>query len=204
MTPPLRIPRRTAALRRGFTLVEAIISMSVMAVAGVTVLVGISSALQSTDKAVQQQIADGMARQLIDEIAGKLYSAAGTGPYTTTLGPNSVELAGPGRSLFDDIDDFHNFRAQRPEDPRGQALGSEDDFGGSRHTSFRVPSAMLADLRQEIDVYYVSDSDQSAALSGSQTSNSRAVEVRIYVVDSHDGKRLLTRVRHVFSYFPEM
>jgi len=62
----------------------------------------------------------------------------------------------------------------------------------------------LANWRQEIDVYYVSDSDQSVALSDSQTSNSRAVEVRIYFVDPNDGKRLLTQVRRVFSYFPEL
>jgi len=197
MTSLLRNPRH------GFTLVEAIISMAVMAVAGVTVLVGISSALQSTDKAVQQQIADGMARQLIDEIAGNLYSAPG-GEYQVGLGPSSVESAGVGRSLFNDIDDFHNFRAQRPEGFRGQSLGAEDVFGGSRHTSFQAPSATLANWRQEIDVYYVSDSDQSVALSDSQTSNSRAVEVRIYFVDPNDGKRLLTQVRRVFSYFPEL
>src|SRR5438128_946766 len=83
--------------RSAFTLVEAVVSTSITAVAGAALLLGVSSALDTTNNVMDQAIAQGIADQLADEIAGKRYAAAGAGPYETNLGPSAYEAAGVNR-----------------------------------------------------------------------------------------------------------
>src|ERR1700681_4324051 len=98
--------------RSAFTLIEAVVSTAITAVAGSAILVGLSSALQTTNDVLDQSIAQGIADQLADEIAGKRYSAAGAGPYQTSLGPGATEAAGINCSLYDDIGDFNGYTAK--------------------------------------------------------------------------------------------
>ncbi|MCH8922957.1 MAG: hypothetical protein IIA67_07395 [Planctomycetes bacterium] len=175
---------------------------AVTAIAGSTLLIGISSSLRTTDEGVRTTIAFGMAEQLMDEIAGGRYADAGAGPYQLPLGPTAAEAAGSGRELFDDIDDFHNFVAGPPQDRWGVPLGRGQGDGSGRHPNFQVPDGYFDDWRREVEVYYVDESDHSVRLLSTQTSNFRAVEVRVYYVDPVAGDLLLATVRRVFSYFP--
>ena len=193
---------RRASVRRAFTLVEALMATAVTAIAGSTLLIGISSALKTTDDNVRATIAYGLAEQLMDEIAGRRYAEAGVGPYEVGLGPTSAEAAGSGRQLYDDIDDFHGFAAGPPQDPWGVPLGRGQGDGSGRHPNFQIPDGYFDAWRREVQVYYVDESDHSVRLLSNQTSNFRAVEVRVYYTGPVAGDVLLAEVRRVFSYFP--
>lgn len=196
-----RAARHTLA-RRAFTLVEALMATAVTAIAGSTLLIGISSSLRTTDDNMRATIAFGIAEQLMDEIAGSRYAGAGDGPYQVSLGPSLAEAAGGGRQLFDDIDDYHRFTAGPPQDPWGIPLGRGQGDGTARHPNFQISDGYFDAWRREVEVYYVDESDHSVRLSAVQTSNFRAVEVRVYYTDSVAGEVLLADVRRVFSYFP--
>jgi type II secretory pathway pseudopilin PulG len=202
---PILRPRGCAGLvpRRfdGFTLIEAVVSMSLMAICGGALLVGVSSSLETTQNALEQAVAQGIAEQLVDEIVGRRYSAAGAGPYEPFIGPSPTEAATPGRR-YTDIDDFNGFRAQPPVDMYGLALGQDDGVGGTRHANFRAPSTFFSRWREEIDVYYVSNTNPSQKLASGQTSDYRAIEVRIILNDPTSGVRPLANARRVVAYVP--
>lgn len=178
--------------------------MTIMAVAGSALLLGIASSLQTTNDALEQEIALGMAQQLMDEVLGARYSAVGVDGYQTSLGPSSYESQGSGRERFDDIDDYDRLRIQPPEDMWGVALGCDDGEGGQRHPAFRATSGFFDHWRQEVDVYYVSATDPAVRLPQGQVSDYRAVEVRIYYVDPERGSRELVRLKRVVAYVPPL
>ena len=175
---------------------------AVTAIAGSTLLIGISSSLRTTDDNMRATIAFGMAEQLMDEIAGSRYAGAGDDRYAVSLGPTLAEAAGGGRQLFDDIDDYHRFTAGPPQDPWGIPLGRGQGDGTARNPNFQVTDGYFDAWRREVEVYYVDELDHSVRLSAVQTSDFRAVEVRVYYTDPVAGEVLLADVRRVFSYFP--
>ncbi|HEY2882972.1 MAG TPA: type II secretion system protein [Pirellulales bacterium] len=182
--------------RRGFTLVEALVSTTIAAVAGAALLQGVYSSIGDTRSGQEQTIAAGLAQQMMDEIAGKMYAA-------------TTNTAGVGRSKFNDIADYNNIRSTPPLDPWGVAVGDDDGRGtssassGLRHPSFRLSSA-LSTWRREVDVYYVNPADMTTRLTGAPTANNNCqmVEVRIYVTDAGGNSRLVTTLKRVFSFVP--
>jgi type II secretory pathway pseudopilin PulG len=191
--------RRPAA----FTLVEALVAISITAIGAAALLLGISSSLETTNDALEETMAAGMARQLLDEVVGARYYAAGIGdPYQTAFGPSSDEQSGRGRERYDDIDDYSGFRSKPPADPWGVPLGTDDGEGSQRHPSFFAPPHVLDNWQQEIDVYYVDPSDLSTRLPPGQVSDYRVVEVRIVLVDPDRGRRELASARQVVAYVP--
>jgi type II secretory pathway pseudopilin PulG len=125
---------RTVGNRRvGFTLVEAMVSISLAALAGSVLLAGINASVKVTDDAMHETIAMGVAQQLMDEIA-----AQPRGDGTTK--------AATCRKDFADIDDYNGYRAA-PADMWGHPLGldhiTDDGEGTLRAETFRVASAFL-------------------------------------------------------------
>ena len=192
--------RRKAA----FTLIEALVSITIAAIAGGALLLGVNSSLQTTDEALKRTIATGMAQQLMDEAIGNLYCEPGITGYQTTLGPNSWESAGNGRERYNDIDDYNGVRTQPPKDTWAVPLGKDDGQGGQRHPAFQAPSGYYDNWRQEIDVYYVSAANLSQRLPNGQTSDYRAVEVRIVDNNPSRGPRELVKLRRVVAYVPSL
>jgi prepilin-type N-terminal cleavage/methylation domain-containing protein len=195
-------PVRSSGRRRGFSLIEALVSMTLISLAGAVLLLGIESSLQSTVDAVEQTQAAGIARQLVDEVLGKRYMAQGVTPYQTALTANSWELQSAGRERYDDTDDFHRYSAQPVEDTWGIELGSGDWYGNQRAPGFQVPAGTFGDWREEVEVYYVDQADPSQRLPSSRTSNLRAVEVAIFRDAPQGGTRELVRIRRVYAYIP--
>lgn len=152
-------------------------SIAITAIAGSALLMGIHTSLQATGESLGQTIAGGLAEQLMDEILGQ--------PY-------------------DDIDDYNGLRRLPPADAWGIALGKDDGEGGLRHANFQVTNRILDNWRQEVDVYYVDESDPSTPLPAGQTSDYRMVEVRIVQVDPDRGNRQLATLRRVVAYVPPM
>ncbi|MBN1396030.1 MAG: type II secretion system protein [Pirellulales bacterium] len=188
---------------RAFTLVEALVTISLAAVAGCALLLGTSASLQTTDEALRQTLAQGMAQQLIDEVVGGRYAAVGAGPQQYPLGPNAAEAAGD-RYFYDDIDDFNGFSSQPATDPYGVELGTEDGEGGQREAAFRCRDGFFQHWRQEIEVYYVSESDPTVRLPEGQRSDYRAVEVRLIYDPPDRGPRELANIRRVVAYVPSL
>lgn len=179
--------------------------MTIMALAGAVLLLGVETSLRSTIEAEDETIAAGLAEQLIDEIVGHPYSSPDfDDPYQYPLGPNSAESAGDGRSLFNDTDDYNGYVAHPAEDIWGMELGRGDGEGELRHPDFRLPPDRFARWRQEVSVYYVDDDSPWIPLTGSATSNTRCAEVRIQK-QSRDGHwRTLATAKRVYTYVPPL
>ena len=192
------IVRRTAP--GGFTLVESLVATTIAAVAGSALLWGISSAMQNTNWSQEQTIGLGMAQQLMDEIAGKFYCATKNSPYDNPFTVTAAETVGPGRSLYTDIGAYNGLRSEPATDPWGKLLGTGDGQGGFRNPALQPPGGYFTRWRQEVDVYYVSNSDQSQKLPSSQTSDFRCVEVRVLFDDPTLGLRPITTLKRVFAY----
>ncbi len=180
------------------------VALSLTVLASSVLALTIDSSLQTSEESHQQLIGEGLAEQLLDEILGKRYMAAGGDPRQYPLTASAVELAATGRSQFDDIDDYNGYHARPIEDRWTQPLGSEDDRGGLRHPAFRFPADRMLAWRYQVDVYYVDDANLERRLPTGQTSYHRAVEVSVLRRDTGDAEwRLVSRLRRVVAYIPQ-
>jgi len=194
--------RLTTRQRPAFSLVEVLLAVSIMAMAGGAIMLALASSVQTTQFSVEANIARGIAEQLIDEVVGQRYGAAGAGPYQYPLVANAWELGGLGRERFDDTDDYNGFVAQPVEDILGDELGQGDSGGYSRHPNFRLPTGYFSGWREDMEVYYVNATNPSLRLGAGVTSDFRAVEVGI-LRDNPDGtRRELAKLRRVYAYVP--
>ena len=187
--------------RPAFTLVEAVIAVSITAMAGSALLLGIGNSMQTTGEVLDQAIATGMARQLMDEIVGRRYCGAGTSPNETVLGPTGGENHGTVRQ-YDDIDDYNGYVAQPPVDQFGIPLGSDDGRGAQRDPNFQAYPGCFNRWRQQVAVYYVNQSNVSQPLPAGQTSEYRAVEVTISIEDPIRGLRPAATLRRIVANVP--
>jgi prepilin-type N-terminal cleavage/methylation domain-containing protein len=192
----------TGRRRRGFSLIEALISLTLIGLAGALLLLATETSVQATADAVEQTQAAGMARQLVDEVLGHRYMSQGVTPYQTVLCANSWEAGGQGRERFNDTDDFNGFQAQPVEDTWGVELGRGDWLGYQRAPGFQLREERFRRWSEEIEVYYVSEDDPRQRLSTGHTSNLRAVDVRIYRDTTQGSPRELARLRRVYAYLP--
>jgi type II secretory pathway pseudopilin PulG len=192
--------RLVCSRRSGFTLVEAMVSITVIALAGSVLLLAVDTSLQTTTEAVDRSIADGLAQQLLDEITLCHFMEPGTSS-TAALGPSGWESGGNGRERFNDTDDFHLLEAQPVEGVWGEPLGTGNDEGGQRHSAFQPPSGFFANWRQRVEVYFVDPADPSVRLT-SGASDYRAIEVHIEQVTDDGGIRSLATRKKVVAYIP--
>jgi type II secretory pathway pseudopilin PulG len=190
------------ARRAAFTLVEALVAISIMALAGSVLFLAATSSLETLDDAVRRVIAEGMADQLLNEVVTKRYMESGESPTAWPLGPAPNEASGNGRELFDDTDDFHQFSAQPAEGVWGEELGTGDDLGGQRHPNFVIPDNTFDQFRQRVRVYYVDPANLALPLADGQVSDYRAVEVAIDHVRPDGSLREIAVRRRVYAYLP--
>lgn len=174
-----------------------------MAFVASVVLLAMETTVQTSTDSAEQTIAEGMARQLLDEALSKRYMTPGGNPYQYPLSASWWEQAGSGRQRFDDTDDFNGFVAEGAEDLWGEPLGEGDDQGGTRNPAFEVPANYFSRWRQQIRVYYVDADDFTSRLPAFNTSNYRAVEVTISKREPDGTLRTLANLRRVYSYVPE-
>jgi prepilin-type N-terminal cleavage/methylation domain-containing protein len=191
-----------ATPRKGFTLVEALVSLTVIAMSASALLLAVQTTVQARTDAMQQTIAMGLARQLIDEVLGQPYHSPDSSPTAYPLGPTAYEKAGEGRERFNETGDYNGYVAQPPVDMWGVPIGVGDGSGGLRDASTRASSSCLANFRQEVEVYYVNEINSSYRLAPGETGGFRAVEVRVLRVNSDESTTELARLRQVFAHVP--
>jgi type II secretory pathway pseudopilin PulG len=212
--------KKRTPIQHGFTLVEAMAAIALTVLAGSVLMYGSFASIQTTDDAIQQTVAYGLAQQLMDEVMGCRYFELGTTDYyATTLGPTATESATHTRQSFDDIGDFNGYRGdlngtqtKPPTDFYGKLQGTDDGQGGTtvRNPNFQCSSSFLQNWRQQIDVYYVKVDDTNVndikvtTLPAGQTSDYRAVEVRIVYNDPTNGSRTLATIRRIVPYLPPL
>ena len=194
--------RRAGSPRRAFSLIEAMVALSITSMAGAVLLLTTEGVLKTTNDSVAQTIAQGMALQLIDEVLGNRYCAVGATPYDSSLVPSAWEKAGQGRERYNDTDDFNKYSASPPVDPFGILLGQGDDLGGLRHAAMRSPGHDFSNWRQRVDVYYVDQDNPTVRLPVNQPTDFRAVEVTIERDEPNGSVRPLANIRRVFCYVP--
>lgn len=183
-------------------MVEALVALTITAVAGAALLLSLDSNLQLTQHTERRVIAQGLARQLMDEVLGTRYMALGTTPYQTVFSPSSWEAETATRERFDDVDDYDSWVSQPPEDEYGMPVGTENGQGGQRNEAFRTPANFLDRWQQKISVSYVNPSNLGQSLSSGSTSDYRAVIVQIRYNDPERGLIELAKIRRVVSYVP--
>jgi hypothetical protein len=191
--------RRLNTSRPAFSLVEAMVALTITTLAGSVMLLAIESSLSSTSDAVDRMIADGLANQLLDEISTKRFMSPGDTPLSIS-GPNATEAAGSGRERYNDIDDYKTFTAKPAEGIWGESLGTGNDSGGARNPNFCIPSTYFTNWRQKVEIYFVSPTNHSVKLTGSSTSYYRAAEVTIEYVDTDGSVIPLAKRRRVYAY----
>jgi type II secretory pathway pseudopilin PulG len=194
------LPVRQIRVRGGFSLVEAMAAITVLALAGAVLLLSVETALQTTTDAVERSIADGLAQQLLDEISLKHFMEPGTS-FADPLGPSGWESAGNGRERYNDTGDYQGFQAQPAEGLWGEPLGTGKGDGTARHSAFQVPANCLATWRQRVEVYFVDPSNPSLRLT-TGTSEYRAIEVTIARVGDDGIARPLASRKKVIAYVP--
>lgn len=190
--------------RYGFSLMEAVVAMSIVAFASSVLLLGVEATLESVEEQEEITIADGLARQLLDEIQGQSWvdPVLRSFPYQTSLSASPDELLGPGRSKFDDTDDYNNYSATPPEHIDGKALAATDSTGDTLPESFRVRSSFLSKWRLTAEVAYLNESDHSVQMADYQPTNYRVLICRVYRQNRDNTWRQVVSRERVISYIP--
>lgn len=187
----------------GFTLVEAMVSITLIALAGSALLLATQTSMDSSEYAFEQQLARGIANQMIDEILGCRYAEPGASPYQFPLTREASESTSPlQRILFDDTDDFNSYWSVPLVDPWAIELGQGDGAGRSRHANFQLRADYFDSWGVRVTVRYADPSDLALDLTGSTTSDYRSVEVAVAKIDANGTVRILTSVRRVYGYIP--
>jgi prepilin-type N-terminal cleavage/methylation domain-containing protein len=189
--------------REGFTLIEVLVALTIIVMAGSALLLATYAAMDMATDSLDQTIAQGIARQFLDEAMGLSYAEPGSDPLSNPLGPESGEAARAGRfESFDDTDDFANYQSHPLQDPWGKPLGTGDDQGNLRHPSFQLNPHRFTNWSLTSTVVYVDENDPTKSLSADSTSGMRAIEVSIYKRDAEGSDRLLVNMRRVYSHVP--
>lgn len=194
--------------RAGFTLIEALAAITIMALAGSVLLLAAQTSLDASDDAAKQAIAQGICEQVLDEMMSKRYMESGQAYDQNTL---YFEAGESGRQNWDDTDDFNGYSVQAIQDTYGKTLGFGDDAGGFRHSNFRIVSGFFDKWRLRVDVYYVDSNDLTlrldnpkVAAGGALTTRSgyRCAEVFVEYQDTDGTYRTLARGRRVYAFIP--
>lgn len=193
--------------RTGFTLIEALAAIAIMALAGSVMLLAAQTSLDVTDDAVNQAIAQGICEQVLDEIMSKRYMAAGEAYDFNRLDKSPTET----RKTFNDTDDFNGYSARPIVDHFELVMGRGNDATGLRHANFRLTDGYFGKWRLRVDVYYVSATDLSVRLDNppvpagntlTTTSGYRAAEVTVEYLNSDGSYSTLAMGRRVYAYVP--
>lgn len=184
-------------------MIEAMVGMTILALAGTVLLLGIETSLRTATDAEDETVALGIANQIVDEVLGHRYmTSLSNNPYEYPMGASGWEKAGNGRERYNDSDDFNGFTAQPAEDIWGVEMGRGDGEGGLRHEDFQLPAGRFSRWKQNVKVYYVDETNPSIKLTGSQTSNFRCLEVTISREESGGQWRRLSIAKRIYTYVP--
>ena len=168
--PTSDVRRPGCRRRRGMTLIEAVISLAIVAVMMVAALQTVGNTARSRQAQASLRRGPSLARDLMAEILPNRYVDTGASPV---FGPETGEGAGGTRANFDDIDDYHGWSETTIQVKDGTAL--TDLTGWSR----------------SVDVVYVTATDLDTPV-GTDTGLKR---ITVTVTDPQGRKASVSALR---------
>lgn len=179
--------------RRGISLVESLIAVSLTTLAGGALLSTVGSTVQISTDGTHTAIAQGLADQLMDEIASVKFPRS-----TTAFMPTGI-----GRSAFDDLDDYHNWNASPPQTRDGMAVGTERMTFGSyamaRPLNFQPDPRVMNRFRQQVTVEKIAEATGNNWIVVTTDTPLRRVTVTISYTNAQNQTRSLAVQTRVFS-----
>ncbi len=187
--------RHPRARRRGFSMIESLMGVTITTVAGAALLTSIGAAVRSSTDAMHASVARGLAEQLMDEIAAVRFPAAA----------NSTP-AGSTRENFDDLDDYAGWSESPPADRRGRELGTE----GSLILGVEIPRLfqmrpepnVIASFQRAVEIERVQPDAGNGWTVVSQPTNFRRVTVTVSRRNARNVLIPLARTSRIFSHVP--
>ncbi len=164
--PRARSPRTRT---RGFTLAESAISLVIVSVMMCGALTAVATAARGGRLEADRQRGLQLAEQLMAEILSKGYSEPDS--TVATLGPLPAEAIG-NRSLFDDVDDYHDWKEPQ----------STEDVGLEYADGTPIPQTQ--GWERNVDVFHVSKANLNVNCGVDQGLKRILVEVR------HNGREV--------------
>lgn len=147
MTSPMHPHADRPARCDGFTMIEVVMSLIVVAVLLAAVLNAVGASRTSLSTVADRAHATALAEQMCSEILAHAYRDP-TAPQT--FGPTHNETTGD-RSAFDDVDDYHQWSASPPEAPDGTPLENVEHLRRSV-TVTPVDSAGLTEADEDTGI----------------------------------------------------
>lgn len=200
----------TPAARRGFSMVESLVAMSLVSIAGAALLTSLSAAVQAGTHAQRVAVARGLADQLMEEIAAVRF------PTSSSAATATSASAARSREGFDDIDDYAGWRTppdSGPTSKNGARLGDEgfgNEAGGlsvdapNRWPELQADQEFLRRFSREVTVERI----EPAVAGGWQVvpgpTDFRRVTVRVSWRDGTKNQIPLVEITRVFSYVPSL
>ena len=135
-------------------------------------------------------------------VSAKLFGSYARGEATAESDLDLLVELAPGRSLFDDIDDYNGLSVQPPADRWGIPLGTDDGDGTIRQSTLQLASGYLAQYRVQVTVYYLQNTALTTPLPYGVTTNYRGAQVQVSYDDPQAGWQQLVTLTRVFSYVP--
>jgi type II secretory pathway pseudopilin PulG len=181
--------------RNGYSLVEAMVAVTITSIAGGALLASLGGAVRSSSDAVHAVVARGIAEQLMEEIAATRF------PASTNTTP-----AGATRANFDDIDDYHGWTKSPPEDRYGHVLGAEGHLlNGTlveRPDELQPDPELVSCFTHAVTVERVTPDTGTGWNVVTTHTNYRRVTVTVSYTDSQSHTQTLAVLTRVFSYVP--
>ena len=112
------------AARRALSLLEVVVATLIVGVMAVVALNALGAVTRSSESFGNRAIALGLAEDIMAETMQVAYAEPDDTP---AFGREGSETATP-RAQFDDVDDFHNWNSQPPQDRNGTTLTDRDDW----------------------------------------------------------------------------
>jgi len=185
-------PKRLVQYRNGFSMLEAMIAITLTTMAGTAIVTGLSASVQSSTYLNHLAMARGLAEQLAQEISAAEFPTASDVVSTSTT-----------RDGFNDLDDYHNWSSSPPVDRTGRTLGTQSvTAGAQRVAAMRVDTALLSRFRREVVVERVTPNQTSGWDTTIQNSNYRRVTIRVGFQDNEGTEQQLIEQTQIYSYVP--
>ncbi len=206
---------RQSFFRRGFSMVEALVAVSVTTIAGAALLTSIGAAVRSSTDATHAAVARGLAEQLMDEIAASRFPDSTTTTLSsaitrTPLSATYLWGSRMTREAFDDIDDYDGWTRRPPVDRQGHRIGTEGALiqGGRRKWHYprlfhmRPDGRFLQSFTREVQVERIRPDTGSDWTVVSRATDYRRVTVRVKYTDAESHTTTLAEISRIFSYVP--
>ncbi len=188
-----RVPNSAGSHRRaGITLIETVMAISLMTFAAGALLTVLSSSVQVSTTSLQTATANGLADQLMDEIASVSFPA----------GSGSGSTSGTGRTGYTDLDSYNGYSVSPPQARSGTAIGFEGTTSSgspmTRPVSFQPNPKLLSHYRQQVLVEKITDTG-TTWVTTVQSTTLRRVTVTISYTDAQGKTTTLATQVRVFS-----